>query len=186
MQQLYLTGTHAAAMAEKLFTALNVRPAGYQLTPFTVGGGIRGEALHLLTPPCVPMDNDVPCRIRLRTGDWTIIPRVLDEIAAPTLLQARTLHAPILLGGVTGTMLTCRAFREAVVSCLKSDSPVIVAASDDAEDILDDDGEVIILKVEEDKDGETYLCPIENAKEFDEVQKIFEERLSDLFEDTDE
>ena len=136
MQQLYLTGTHAAAMAEKLFTALNVRPAGYQLTPFTVGGGIRGEALHLLTPPCAPMDNDVPCRIRLRTGDWTISPRVLDEIAAPTLLQARTLHAPILLGGVTGTMLTCRAFREAVVSCLKSDSPVIVAASDDAEDIL--------------------------------------------------
>ena len=136
MQQLYLTGTHAAAMAEKLFTALNVRPAGYQLTPFTVGGGIRGEALHLRTPPYAPMDNDVPCRIRLRTGDWTIIPRVLDEIAAPTLLQARTLRAPILLGGVTGTMLTCRAFREAVVSCLKSGSPVIVAASDDAEDIL--------------------------------------------------
>ncbi len=52
----------------------------------------------------------------------------------------------------------------------------------EAEDILDDDGEIIILKVEEDKDGETYLCPIENAKEFDEVQAIFEERLSDLFE----
>lgn len=53
---------------------------------------------------------------------------------------------------------------------------------DDAEDILDDDGEIIILKVEEDKKGETYLCPIENAKEFDEVQKIFEERLSELFD----
>ena len=57
---------------------------------------------------------------------------------------------------------------------------------DEAEDILDDDGEIIILKVEEDKDGETYLCPIENAKEFEEIQKIFEERLSDLFEDADE
>ncbi|MBP3938013.1 MAG: DUF1292 domain-containing protein [Clostridia bacterium] len=62
----------------------------------------------------------------------------------------------------------------------------LIPVYDDAEDILDDDGEVIILKVEEDKDGETYLCPIENAKEFDEVQAIFEERLNDLFEDGDE
>ncbi|MEE1066792.1 MAG: DUF1292 domain-containing protein [Acutalibacteraceae bacterium] len=54
---------------------------------------------------------------------------------------------------------------------------------DEAEDILDDDGEVIILKVEEDKNGETYLCPIENAKEFDEVQAIFEERLNELYGD---
>ena len=72
---------------------------------------------------------------------------------------------------------------------IETDSAKYVAllpVYDDAEDILDDDGQVIILKVEEDKDGETYLCPIENAKEFDEVQKIFEERLSDLFEDTDE
>ena len=57
---------------------------------------------------------------------------------------------------------------------------------DEAEDILDDDGEIIILKVEEEKNGDTYLCPIENAKEFDEVQKIFEERLADLFEETEE
>ena len=72
---------------------------------------------------------------------------------------------------------------------IETDSAKYVAllpVYDDAEDILDDDGEVIILKVEEDKDGETYLCPIENAKEFDEVQKIFEERLSDLFENIDE
>lgn len=160
MQQLYLTGAHAAAIAEKLFNALNVRPAGYHLTPFTVGGGIRGEALHLLTPPCAPMDNDVPCRIRLRTGDWTIIPRVLDEIAAPTLLQARTLRAPILLGGVTGTMLTCRAFREAVVSCLKSDCPVIVAASDDAEDILralTEESDQMWMPVPDTSDGQAAL-----------------------------
>lgn len=51
---------------------------------------------------------------------------------------------------------------------------------DEAEDILDDDGEIIILKVDE-EDGETFLCPIEDPKEFDEIQKIFEERLSDLF-----
>lgn len=57
---------------------------------------------------------------------------------------------------------------------------------DEAEDILDDDGEIIILKVEEEKNGDTYLCPIENNKEFDEVQKIFEERLADLFEEPEE
>ena len=72
---------------------------------------------------------------------------------------------------------------------IETDSAKYVAllpVYDDAEDIHDDDGEIIVLKVEEDKDGETYLCPIENAKEFDEVQSIFEERLSDLFEDPDE
>lgn len=136
MQQLYLTGPHASQLADQLFTALNVRPAGYRLTPFTVGGALRGEALHLLTPPCVPMDNDVPCRIRLRSGDWTVVPRVLDEIAAPTLLQALTVHTPLLLDGMTARMLTCAAFREAVVACLMSPRPVIVAASEDAEELL--------------------------------------------------
>lgn len=57
---------------------------------------------------------------------------------------------------------------------------------DDAEDILDDDGEIIILKVEEEKNGDTYLCPIEDQKEFDEIEKIFEERLSELFESEEE
>ena len=136
MQQLYLTGPHASTLAEQLFAALNVRPAGYQLTPFSVGGGIRGEALHLLLAPAAPMDNDVPCRIRLRSGDWTVVPRVLDEIAAPNLLRAITVHTPILLDGLTAGMLTCAAFREAVVAVLTSDRPVIVAASEDAEEIL--------------------------------------------------
>ena len=52
----------------------------------------------------------------------------------------------------------------------------------DAEEILDDDGELIILSVVEDEDGETYLEPIEDDKLFDEIGKIFEERLEDLFE----
>ena len=53
---------------------------------------------------------------------------------------------------------------------------------DEAEEILDDDGELIILKVEEDETGETYLCPIENDKEFNEIGKIFEERLTELYD----
>lgn len=52
---------------------------------------------------------------------------------------------------------------------------------DEAEEILDDDGELIILKVCE-EDGETYLEPIEDDNEFNEVGKIFEERLADLFD----
>lgn len=51
---------------------------------------------------------------------------------------------------------------------------------DDAEEIIDDDGELIILKVCE-EDGETYLEPIEDDNEFSEIGKIFEERLSELF-----
>ena len=52
---------------------------------------------------------------------------------------------------------------------------------DDAEDIIDDDGEIIILQVEEEDNGDTYLCPIEDQKVFNEIGKIFEDRLSDLF-----
>ncbi|MBO5944002.1 MAG: DUF1292 domain-containing protein [Clostridia bacterium] len=52
---------------------------------------------------------------------------------------------------------------------------------DDADEILDDDGELIILKVCE-EDGETYLEPIEDDNEFNEIGKIFEERLSELFD----
>lgn len=57
---------------------------------------------------------------------------------------------------------------------------------DDADDIIDDDGEIIILQVEEEKNGDTFLCPIEDQKIFDEVGKIFEERLEDLFFEDEE
>ena len=40
---------------------------------------------------------------------------------------------------------------------------------------------MIILKVSE-EDGETYLEPIEDEDEFNEIGSIFEERLSDLFD----
>ncbi len=56
---------------------------------------------------------------------------------------------------------------------------------DEAEEILDDDGELIILKVCE-EDGETYLEPIEDDNEFNEIGNIFEERLADLFSFEDE
>ena len=55
----------------------------------------------------------------------------------------------------------------------------------EAEEILDDDGELIILRVSE-ENGETYLEPIEDDDEFNEIGKIFEERLEDLFSFDDE
>lgn len=53
------------------------------------------------------------------------------------------------------------------------------------EDMLEDDGEVIILKVSE-EDGESYLSQIEDEEEFAEISEIIEERLAALFEDTEE
>lgn len=47
--------------------------------------------------------------------------------------------------------------------------------------IVEDDDELIILKVEE-QNGETFLCPIEDDAEFEEVGSAFEERLSEMFE----
>lgn len=136
MQQLYLSGAHAAELADQLFTALNIRPAGYRLQPFTVAGCVRGDAMHLLVPPAGPMDNDVPCRIRLKADDWCIVPRALEEIAAPNLLRAAAACKPILLGGLTAQMLTCSAFREAVVALLTGPRPVIVACEDAAQEHL--------------------------------------------------
>ncbi len=50
------------------------------------------------------------------------------------------------------------------------------------EDDVTDDGELIILLRNYDDDGEIYLEPIENEAEFMKVGKMFEERLSDMFD----
>lgn len=49
-----------------------------------------------------------------------------------------------------------------------------------AEDMLEDDGEVIVLKVSE-ENGETFLVEIDNEEEYAEISEIFEERLAELF-----
>ncbi len=56
---------------------------------------------------------------------------------------------------------------------------------ENAEELLDDDGEVIVLKVTE-EDGETYLVQIDDDDEYEEISAIFEERLSELFDGEDE
>ena len=47
--------------------------------------------------------------------------------------------------------------------------------------ITEEDSELIILKVQEEK-GDTYLCPIEDDEEFEEIGAAFEERLAELFD----
>ena len=56
----------------------------------------------------------------------------------------------------------------------------------EAQDIIDDDGELIILSVVEDDDGDVYLEPIEDEKLFNKIGDIFEERLSEYFEFAEE
>lgn len=56
---------------------------------------------------------------------------------------------------------------------------------ENAEDMLEDDGEVIVLKVSE-EDGETYLVQIDDDNEYEEISAIFEERLAELFSSEDE
>lgn len=49
------------------------------------------------------------------------------------------------------------------------------------DDVADEDGELIILMRNYDGD-EIYLEPIEDENEFMRIGKMFEERLSDMFE----
>ena len=52
---------------------------------------------------------------------------------------------------------------------------------EDAAEIIDNDGELVILKVVDDE-GEDVLVTIDDDDEFNKVATIFEENLSELFE----
>ena len=133
MQQLYLTGRHASALAEQIFTALNIHPAGYRLQPFSIDGSVRGEALRLLLPPAEPLLNAVPCRIRVSAQEWVTVYPALERLAVPCLTSAALVHAPLLLDGLTGDLLACDAFRDAICQCLTAERPVIAVVRDGAE-----------------------------------------------------
>lgn len=60
----------------------------------------------------------------------------------------------------------------------------LVPIYDDETQLLDDDGDVLILKVIEEK-GETYLVQIEDEEEFNEVGNIIEDRLIEKYEKED-
>ncbi len=56
---------------------------------------------------------------------------------------------------------------------------------EDEVELLEDDGDVLILKVLE-EDGENYLVQIEDEAEFNEVGTIFENRLIEKYEAEDQ
>ena len=71
-----------------------------------------------------------------------------------------------------------------IVDAIETDDGRYVAllpVYDDPSELADDDGELIILGVEE-ENGEEILVPIEDDDTFDEIAEIFEDRLSDLYE----
>ena len=61
----------------------------------------------------------------------------------------------------------------------------LIPVLDDDEEILDDDGDVLILKVLE-ENGENYLVQIEDEDEFNEIGNIFEDRLIEKYESESE
>lgn len=62
----------------------------------------------------------------------------------------------------------------------------LVPVFDDPEEMLEEDLEIIVLKVDEDEDGDTYLSQIANEEEYARISSIFEERLSYLWNEEDE
>ena len=57
----------------------------------------------------------------------------------------------------------------------------LVPVYDNPSDLINDDGELVILTVKE-ENGEDLLLPIEDDDKFEEIAEIFEERLADLYE----
>lgn len=57
----------------------------------------------------------------------------------------------------------------------------LIPVFDDAEELLEDDGELVILKVVQ-EDEEEFLEAIEDEEEFNRVSAIFMERLQDDYD----
>lgn len=60
----------------------------------------------------------------------------------------------------------------------------LVAAYDDAGEMLQDDGELLVLKAVE-EDGEEFLESIEDEAEFTRISDLFMERLKEEFDFVD-
>ena len=90
MQQLLLFSTHgakASVLAQSVIRALPLRAVGFRMLPYALAGQTRGELLHFLGAQD-PMENDVPCTLRLGRQRTVSIPEVWEELAAPTLRPA--------------------------------------------------------------------------------------------------
>lgn len=53
---------------------------------------------------------------------------------------------------------------------------------DDPQKMLDDSGDLVIVKVQEDENGEEYFEDIPDDDEYDTIADLFVERLSELYD----
>lgn len=58
----------------------------------------------------------------------------------------------------------------------------LIKASDKEEEVIDGDGELIILKLIIDENGDEILASIESEEEYDEVAEIFEQNLEEYYD----
>lgn len=75
-----------------------------------------------------------------------------------------------------------------VLDAIESDDGrylALLPVHETAEEMLEDSGELVIVKVGEDN-GEEYLYPIEDDDEYEFVADAFIERLQDMFEINEE
>lgn len=132
MQQLLLFSTHgakASVLAQSVIRALPLRAVGFRMLPYALAGQTRGELLHFLGAQD-PMENDVPCTLRLGRQRTVSIPEVWEELAAPTLRRCIPRHAPILLDRLTEAALDCPAFARTLCDCFQGESPVLALADE--------------------------------------------------------
>ncbi len=133
MQQILLftdDAGPASALAQSVIHALPLRAVGFRMLPFSLAGTNRGEFLHFLGAQD-PMENDVPCALRLSRQRVVSIPEVWEELAAPMLRRCIPRHAPILLDRLTAPALDCPAFARALSECFHGDSPVLALAPEE-------------------------------------------------------
>lgn len=57
---------------------------------------------------------------------------------------------------------------------------------EDADELVEDDGDLIILKSEMDENGEELMVSIDDDEEYQRVGNIFLEKLADMFEEDGE
>ena len=62
----------------------------------------------------------------------------------------------------------------------------LVPYYEDPEALVDDDGDLIILKSQMDENGEELMVSIDDEEEYQRVGNIFLEKLADMFEDESE
>lgn len=58
----------------------------------------------------------------------------------------------------------------------------VVPYAENAEDIVEENAELILFRVAEDENGEEYLDVVEDEEELVRVSKVFETRLSEIYD----